>query len=407
MDKIGLLYFHKDLRCQHNAALAAASHSDLPLAAVYFLPAEHGLNFKQYTFLQQSLQDLQHNLLKLHIPLHVLPYSVHELPKLAQQWRVAEIFSNQNNDLNESLQRQLTEHGCRLHLFPEYAVLPQASQIASESTFSQAWLAALPSAEHLLKQEFKITIKTNNLTVLPEIWQRATPINAPNHSVIHGGETAAQKQLIDLQKRLSEYEHQQPFPARQAEARLSPYLRFGCIAWQQLLAVASENRFLLNLCCKRDFYRQLMPKITPTTTTLSATESEILQRWQQGKTGYPLIDAAMRCLTQTGLLHADLRAAAAQFLCHFAPNACDLGAHYFAEHLLDFDEKLNQINWQKAQHQSFVAPNMLAQRCDPDGRFTRRFLPELAHLNVQYLHTPWLAAHHIETHDYPSPLPLP
>jgi deoxyribodipyrimidine photo-lyase len=123
-------------------------------------------------------------------------------------------------------------------------------------------------------------------------------------------------------------------------------------------------------------------------------------RWCEGRTGYPLVDAAMAQINQTGYMHNRLRMVVASFLVK------DLGLHwrwgelYFAEHLIDYDLAANNGGWQWASSSGCDAqpwfrifnPVTQSERFDPQGRFIRRYLPQLAELPRQAIHAPWTAS---------------
>ena len=137
---------------------------------------------------------------------------------------------------------------------------------------------------------------------------------------------------------------------------------------------------------------------------------DVLARWQQGQTGFPLIDAAMRSLNATGWLHPVLRAAAAAFLCRILLADWRHGAAWFARCLTDYDPASNTGNWQEAAgvvglfSGAAANPVLQAQQLDPDGTFIRRYVPELAHLPKDVVHAPWLARGSVDTHGYPPPM---
>jgi deoxyribodipyrimidine photo-lyase len=141
--------------------------------------------------------------------------------------------------------------------------------------------------------------------------------------------------------------------------------------------------------------------------------------WCEGRTGYPLVDAAMRQLRQTGFMHNRLRMIAASFLVKDLLVDWRLGEAYFAQQLLDFDLASNSGGWQWAASVGCDAqpwfrifnPVTQSQKFDPDGRFIRRYCPELSALANSDLHAPWLAspvdlqaAGIVLGRDYPLPL---
>jgi deoxyribodipyrimidine photo-lyase len=134
-----------------------------------------------------------------------------------------------------------------------------------------------------------------------------------------------------------------------------------------------------------------------------------LQAWQQGRTGYPIIDAGMRQLAQTGWMHNRLRMIVASFLVKDLHLDWRLGERHFMAHLIDGDFAANNGGWQWAASTGTDAapyfrifnPTEQGKRFDPDGRFIRHYLPELAALDSKALHQPPSSA---RPADYPAPL---
>ena len=179
-------------------------------------------------------------------------------------------------------------------------------------------------------------------------------------------------------------------------------------------AAGQEADAWLDNLIRRDFYQQLAyhrARIEPESDAVSATFSDDLTEcWRQGKTGFPLIDAAMRSLKSSGWLHPALRSLTAEFLCGILHQPFERGIVWFAAQQTDFDPALNEGNWQTAARNArrrSIDIIQTARRLDPDGTFVRRHIPELAHLPANLVHTPWLASSEIDAHGYPLPVVAP
>ena len=235
-------------------------------------------------------------------------------------------------------------------------------------------------------------------------------------SAQRGGEDEADKQWRQFEENIGFYPIMKDFPARKGTSRLSAYLSAGCISPRVLAAEAAgqgADAWLDNLI-RRDFYQQLAyhrARIEPESDAVSATFSDDLtERWRQGKIGFPLIDAAMRSLKSGGWLHPALRSLTAEFLCGILHQPSEHGIVWFAAQQTDFDPALNEGNWQTAARNArrhSIDIIQTARRLDPDGTFVRRHIPELAHLPVNLVHTPWLASSEIDAHGYPPPVVAP
>ncbi|MEN9905227.1 MAG: hypothetical protein RLZZ555_1792, partial [Pseudomonadota bacterium] len=181
----------------------------------------------------------------------------------------------------------------------------------------------------------------------------------------------------------------------------------------------------------RDFYLQILANFPHVATASFKPEYDAIQwehgkqadelflAWCEGRTGYPLVDAAMRQLNQTGYMHNRLRMVAASFLCKDLGIDWKRGEAYFAERLIDFDLAANNGGWQWASSSGCDAqpyfrifnPVSQSEKFDPQGKFIRRYVPELANLPDAALHAPWLAgALELQAagvtlgHDYPRPI---
>jgi len=238
------------------------------------------------------------------------------------------------------------------------------------------------------------------------------------------GEQGAQRRLREfLQQVLSEgiYEGRGRFLATEKwTAILSPYIRFGELSprrcYHEALHLTRKvstdkgPRPVNNTFMRRFFWRDLaywclwrFPEM-PTVSLRSHYETERwsgsdlqLRQWQQGRTGFPLVDAGMRQLWRLGWMPNYLRHVCAQFLIEFLDMSWKKGFEWFDYTLLDADVAINAFMWQNGGHSgldqwNFVMhPVFAAKSCDPTGEYVRRWLPELSHLPAEYIHCPWEA----------------
>ncbi|RVT82417.1 cryptochrome/photolyase family protein [Inhella crocodyli] len=256
------------------------------------------------------------------------------------------------------------------------------------------------------------------------------------HERYRGGATQARAQLAEfVSERMADYADTRNFPAVKGPSYLSPALRFGLVAPRELARAAWPLREQegaggwLNELIWRDFYHQVLhhhPGVVhgPLKTDYARVvwdegpeADELFAAWCEARTGYPLVDAAMRQLNQTGYMHNRLRMVVASFLCKHLGLNWQRGEAYFAEKLLDFDLAANSGGWQWAASCGCDAqpyfrifnPTSQSEKFDAKGVFVRRYLPELARLTDGAIHAPW-AAKPIELGglrlgvDYPRPV---
>jgi deoxyribodipyrimidine photo-lyase len=215
----------------------------------------------------------------------------------------------------------------------------------------------------------------------------------------------------DFLVRIDRYKASRDFPAVKGPSYLSPHLRFGTISIRELAcaahALASEGaQSWLSELIWRDFYHMILwqhPRVVdhafkPDYDKLTWDDApDLLAAWQAGRTGYPLVDAAMRQLNTSGYMHNRLRMVVASFLTKDLGLDWRHGERYFAAKLLDFDLAANNGGWQWAASTGCDAqpyfrifnPITQSEKFDAAGKFIRRYLPELARVPDRYLHAPW------------------
>lgn len=229
--------------------------------------------------------------------------------------------------------------------------------------------------------------------------------------LLPAGEHAARARLERfIADALGEYEKNRELPAMSGTSGLSPYLKFGAIHPRTVLAAtrgAPDDRFRRQLAW-REFYADVLfadPStarcpLHPELAGLAGPgETAHLEAWKAGMTGYPIIDAGMRQLAREGFMHNRVRMLVASFLLKDLHHDWQVGARHFMVQLVDGDLASNQHNWQwvagtgtdAAPYFRVFNPTVQAKRFDPEGRYVRRFVEELAQLPDALVHEPWRA----------------
>ena len=245
--------------------------------------------------------------------------------------------------------------------------------------------------------------------------------------------SGARALFADFTRRIDDYRGTRDFPAVEGVSRLSAHLRFGTISVRELAAFASAHggagaETWLGELIWRDFYQMILwhhPHVVdacfkPSCDRIEWDEApERFAAWCEGRTGYPIVDAAMRQLNSTGYMHNRLRMIAASFLTKDLGIDWRRGERYFADRLTDYDLAANNGGWQWAASTGCDAqpwfrifnPVTQSERFDPEGVFIRRYLPELAAVPRRFVHAPWrmgtadqAAAGCRIGHDYPPPV---
>ena len=254
---------------------------------------------------------------------------------------------------------------------------------------------------------------------------------------IGNGMAGGAKLFADFRRRIDRYRDARNFPAVKGPSYLSAHLRFGTVSIRELAAYAHARAlepggdgaatWLAELIW-RDFYAQILwhhPHVVGTSfkreyADLAFPNDRVkFTAWCRGATGYPIVDAAMRQLNTTGYMHNRLRMIAASFLVKDLLVDWRWGERYFADTLLDFDLASNNGGWQWAASTGCDAqpyfrifnPVAQSEKFDADGKFIRRYVPELAPLDGKDIHAPWLVPPAMQQakkvvigRDYPAPV---
>ncbi len=454
----GLVWFKKDLRAKDNLALHAASlHCRDGIAGIYFIDPEmwkkNRIAASQIHFIFKGLEKLKAILNDLNIPLLIREVRktaeiAPQLFQICKELHIEKLFFNREWEFNEDQRDQavsqlLSQKGLALEIYEDQLILPRRQFYDNRESYFKIFT---PFKRYWLKQFSLIT----NTKLLPRPTSQnpsfcaSSPLPAIQKDFLTtldfrlwpAGELAAEKRLKQFVKdHLFYYDVQRDFPALDATSKLSPYLALGMISPRACFhAALKENNFELSSGNQgaltwmseliwREFYRHLLiavPRICknrafkPETENLPWLHNEkLLQAWKEGKTGFPLVDAAMRQLNTTGWMHNRLRMVVALFLAKNLLLDWRLGEAYFMEQLIDGDFASNNGGWQwsastgtdSVPYFRIFNPITQSQRFDPEGQFIRRFCPELKAFDNKAIHNPYRFASQLAKQvDYPPPI---
>lgn len=447
---VSLCWLRRDLRLSDHAALHhALKHSNAVVCVFVFdrailddLPCED----RRVDFIWQSLRQLKAALCRRGSDLVVRHgFAVDVVPALAAEFNARTVYAN-HDDEPAALQRdarvaeRLAAQGRAFRHFKDTVIFERdevltrtGSPFSVFTPYKQAWLKRLTP---FYLQSYPVEPYLAALAPLPpqpfpalaELGFADTGLAAIG---VYPGEDGAAALFDDFQRRIDHYHQWRDFPAAKGVSYLSVHLRFGTISVRQLAQFAVAHggagaESWLNELIWRDFYHQILwhhPRVAQGHAFKPACDGlvfpgddALFDAWREGRTGYPLVDAAMRQLAHTGWMHNRLRMLTASFLAKDLLVDWRWGEAWFARQLLDFDLAANNGGWQWAASTGCDAqpyfrifnPVTQSQKFDPQGRFIRRYVPELAALDDQAIHAPWQARHlpagFTLGRDYPLPV---
>ena len=448
-----LVWFRRDLRAHDHAALYAALkvHAAVHCAFVFdteILAALPSRADRRVEFIWECVRELRETLLAAGGGLHVLHGRASaEIPTLARKIGVAVVYANHDYE-PQAIRRDaivaaaLAAQGIDFHtrkdqvIFEKSEVLTQSGTPFSVYTpYKNAWLAKL--APFFLKpypaQKYSSRLAPAPDERVPSLEDLGFARTNLSTLSIPTGTSGAKALLTDFSRRMAAYGERRDFPAQKGPSYLSAHLRFGTVSIRELVARASKGgstgaAVWLSELVWRDFYFMILfhhPRVVerafrPEYEALSWDDrDDLFEAWCEGLTGYPLVDAAMRQLNQTGYMHNRLRMIAASFLTKDLGIDWRRGEGYFAEQLNAFDLAANNGGWQWAASTGcdaqpyfrFFNPVTQSERFDKEGEFIRKYVPELAKVAEKFIHAPWKmrpveqqASGCVVGRDYPAPV---
>jgi deoxyribodipyrimidine photo-lyase len=429
-ERPAIVLFTRDLRVHDQPALAEAAATGRPLAPLFVLDDRLvDTSPNRLAFLLDALHDLRTSLRERGADLAVRRGEpVEETLRLAHELGAGAVYASSDvsgfaQAREERLARACEGAGVELQTRPSTtAVAPGALRPAGGDCYrvftpyyrqwSRVPLGTAPTPRRLTA--------TGGLTCGPIPALGTLTRRTPSPELPGGGETAGRERLTRwLSDGLADYGERGELLVPGASSRLSPYLHLGCLSAAEVVRRAREHQgaepFVRQLCW-RDFYHQLLAA-NPQTRTRDlrprgdewSRSEESFERWRDGRTGYPIVDAAMRQLRREGWMPNRARLVVGSFLTKTLYLDWRQGERHFFDLLVDGDVANNVGNWQwvagtgaDTRPNRVLNPELQARRFDPDGEYVRTHVPELAHIHGAAVHEPWKLCLGDTPPDYPE-----
>jgi len=426
---LSLLWLRRDLRLHDNQALATALQHPHPIQPVFIFDTDILADFpdkndRRLVFIAESLVKLDRDLKEKGGNLLILHGSAKMLmPQLAKTLNASHIFAARDYE-PQTLKRDAAVKdslkGVAEMILVNDHLIFSPTQIAKEdgspykvfTPYSKVWLSNIThhcltllsykDAGRYAQMHLK-TINTNDAkTMLAEIGYEYSQDALWNPFQAHT--------TLDhfIENKAKAYPVMRDKVGEEGTSRISPYLRFGLISIRECVSAAyrvGADVWLSELIW-REFYAMILyhypesvhlewnPKYRGTLTWQQ--DEKLFSAWCEGKTGYPIVDAAMRQLVQEGWMHNRSRMIVASFLTKDLQIDWRKGEQHFARYLMDYELASNVGGWQWAASTGTDAqpyfrifnPTLQSQKCDPAGKYIRKFLPELKGVESEYLHEP-------------------
>jgi len=446
-----LVWFRRDLRAFDHAALhhALTSSNSVYCAFIYDKDILDDLPRadRRVQFIHASLAELDAELRQLGGCLIVRHASAYEaIPALAQELGVDAVFVNGDYEpqavARDAVVAQVLEgDGRSLFSFKDQVIFEknEVLTLAAQpfSVFTPYKNARLKRLDAHPESVAPWPVEPHAARLAPAPAGERLPSLAeigfePASMPIAAGMSAAAALFDDFLERASSYDEARNYPAVKGPSYLSVHLRFGTLSIRHLVRTVSAlianggggtgAPVWLSELIWREFYAMILfhhphvaerafkPAYDAIEWEAGPEAERLFAAWCEGRTGYPLVDAAMAQLNQTGYMHNRLRMVTASFLVKDLGIDWRWGEHYFALMLNDFELASNNGGWQWAASTGCDAqpyfrifnPITQSEKFDPQGKFIRRYLPQLSKLSDKDIHAPWLASTKVD--GYPAPI---
>ena len=403
--RINIMWFRRDLRLQDNAALYYALKDGNPIIPIFIFDKNilddlEDKADKRVQFIHNALNEMQAALIKIGSRLEIF-YStpIEAFGKLIEQYQIEKVFANHDYeqyaiDRDTEIENLLQQHHATFHSYKDQVIFEKKEVTKDDglpytifTPYSKKWkatlldfhLKAFPTEKYFhnfFKQPAKEILTLRSMGFVETAKQ--FPSETLNEAIVR------------------KYTEQRNFPAINGTSQLGVHLRFGTISIRALAKQAQGlNETFLNELIWRDFYHMILWNF-PQVRMGNAFKKEYdliewrkdekqFQQWCDGKTGYPIVDAGMRELNETGFMHNRVRMIVASFLSKHLLIDWRWGEAYFAKKLLDYDFAANNGGWQWASGSGCDAapyfrifnPTLQTEKFDKDLTYIKKWIPEL------------------------------
>lgn len=402
--EVNIFWFRRDLRLDDNAALKAALQDDQPVLPIFIFDTEILEKLPEddarVSFIFDELQKMRNELQENEGSSIAMFYGTPEdiFKELLSDYKIKKVFTNRDyepyaRERDKKISKLLSENEIEFLdfkdqvIFEKYEVVKQdGDPYVVYTPYKNVWREKFSK----LDMEFHYTTR-----FMDNFYQNS---RLPNLSLADIGFKKSSLKVPDYKVTpglIKEYQDKRDYPAVEGTSRLGPHLRFGTVSVRQMIRDADKerNKTFLDELVWREFFMQILYHFPHTLTEAFKKKydrinwrnnKEEFELWKQGKTGYPLVDAGMRQLNESGFMHNRIRMLVGSFLCKHLLIDWRWGEAYFAEKLLDYEMSSNVGNWQwvagsgvdAAPYFRIFNPTTQIEKFDKNEEYIKEWVPE-------------------------------
>lgn len=406
--KVNIFWFRRDLRLDDNIGFYEALRSDQPVLPIFIFDSEILKKLPEddarVTFIYDTLQEMRSTLQDEYdssiAMYHGKPIDVYK--DLVKDYDIDSVFTNHDYEpyaktRDEEISAFLSENDIHFKTFKDQVIFEKSDVTKSDGN---PYLVYTP-----YMKRWKETFKSHDLEIfytnsyLENLIEHS---RLPNLSLSDIGFKKSSQEITPYTVTptlIQEYEDTRNFPAKDSTSRLGPHLRFGTVSVRKMVkkAIAEKNEIFWQELIWREFFTQILWHFPHTKDSSFKSKYDRIEwrnnedefkTWCAGKTGYPLVDAGMRQLNETGFMHNRVRMLVGSFLCKHLLIDWKWGEAYFAEKLHDYDMASNIGNWQwvagsgvdAAPYFRIFNPTTQIQKFDKDLNYIKKWVPDFQEL---------------------------
>ena len=402
-EKISIFWFRRDLRLEDNRGLNQALKGPFPVLPIFIMDQDITDELEdtdpRVTFIHDQLNSISSKLKHHHSTLFCKKGNTKSVwAHILHEFNVQEVYTNEDYEpyaikRDEAIRKLLLSQGIELKVFKDQVIFAKDEILKKDQTpytvftpYKNKWIQKFESTKGILSTPednnsnyAKMEIDFPSLKALG--FERSS-INVHDYS-------------IDA---LDNYSEERDFPGLSKTSYLSPHLRFGTVSIREIVSQTASNQVFLSELIWREFFMQIMYHFKEVVHANFKKKYDLIEwrnnedefeQWKKGETGYPMVDAGMRELNNTGYMHNRVRMVVAGFLCKHLLIDWRWGEAYFAMKLLDYELSSNNGNWQwaagtgcdAAPYFRIFNPTEQIKKFDPDLVYIKKWVPELNSFN--------------------------
>lgn len=403
MEKISIFWFRRDLRLDDNRGLQEALNGEHPVLPIFIfddeITDELDDDDPRVTFIYETLNSLSAKLNAKSSGIYCkkgAPLTVWK--NILNEFNVQTVFANEDYEpyaihRDSNIEKLLQENQIVFNLHKDQVIFAKNDILKKDHSpytvftpYKNKWIERLNNNEWILNQS---TDKQSNFAKIQ--------VNFPSLDQLGFKRSSIRIHEYNIDQ-LDNYDEVRNFPALNQTSFLSPHLRFGTVSIRQIVKQTSSNIAFLSELIWREFFMQILfhfPEVVKSNFKSKYNQIEWrnnvkeFERWKNGTTGYPIVDAGMRELNATGYMHNRVRMIVSGFLCKHLLIDWKWGEAYFAKKLLDYELSSNNGNWQwaagtgcdAAPYFRIFNPTTQVKKFDPKLEYINKWVPEINSLN--------------------------